>query len=142
MDTYHWFCRVGIMLPVYLLIIEPFSTMKQGVLAIKGVKLLANCLYDKIRTNKIPGPIFNEWIKDRWWENRKKMYRFWQTVLPGEHTCYGNTFSPHAQLPVGHEDFLKFLQLLNSSVDESFTGEKARVSRWRAAKTAEMFEKK
>lgn len=114
--------------------------MKQYILIIDDVKLLVNCFYDKIRTNELLGPIFNERIKDRWPEHLEKMYRFWQTVLLGEHTYYGSPFPPHAQLPVGHEHFLKWMELFDSTVDELFTGEKAAEAKWRAAKMAEMFE--
>lgn len=114
--------------------------MKQYILIIDDVKLLVNCFYDKIRTNELLEPIFNERIKDRWPEHLEKMYRFWQTVLLGEHTYYGSPFPPHAQLPVGHEHFLKWMELFDSTVDELFTGEKAAEAKWRAAKMAEMFE--
>lgn len=114
--------------------------MKQYILIIDDVKLLVNCFYDKIRTNELLGPIFNDRIKDRWPEHLEKMYRFWQTVLLGEHTYYGSPFPPHAQLPVGHEHFLKWMELFDSTVVELFTGEKAAEAKWRAAKMAEMFE--
>lgn len=114
--------------------------MKQYILIIDDVKLLVNCFYYKIRTNELLGPIFNDRIKDRWPEHLEKMYRFWQTVLLGEHTYYGSPFPPHAQLPVGHEHFLKWMELFDSTVDELFTGVKAAEAKWRASKMAEMFE--
>jgi hemoglobin len=67
------------------------------------------------------------------------MYRFWQTVLLGEHTYYGAPFPPHAQLPVGHDHFSKWLELFNVSVDELFMGDKAEEAKWRAARMAEVF---
>jgi hemoglobin len=85
------------------------------------------------------GKIFDERIKDRWPEHLEKMYRFWQTVLLGEHTYYGAPFPPHAQLPVGHEHFSKWLELFNVTVDELFTGDKAEEAKWRAARMAEVF---
>lgn len=116
--------------------------MQQDILSLEDIQLLVNCFYDKIKTDELLGPIFNEQIQDRWPEHLEKMYRFWQTVLLGEHTYYGSPFPPHAQLPVGHEHFLKWMSLFNPTVDELFTGEKATEAKWRAAKMAELFELK
>ncbi len=116
--------------------------MKQDILSIEDVKLLVNCFYDKIKTDITLEPIFTERIKDRWPEHLEKMYQFWQTVLLDEHTYYGRPFPPHAQLPVRHEHFQKWLELFDSTVNEFFVGEKAAEAKWRAAKMAEVFEVK
>jgi hemoglobin len=131
---------MGIVLPGNLFNAKTLIAMKQDILNIEDVKLLVNSFYDKIKTDKVLGPIFNERIQGRWPEHIEKMYRFWQTVLLGEHTYFGSPFPPHAQLPVGHEHFLKWMELFNPTVDELFTGEKATEAKWRAAKMAEMFE--
>jgi len=116
--------------------------MKQDIFTIEDVKLLVNRFYDKIKTDELLSPIFNERIQDRWPEHLDKMYRFWQTVLLGEHTYYGSPFPPHAQLPIGHEHFLKWMELFTATVDELFMGEKAEEAKWRAAKMKELFEMK
>jgi hemoglobin len=131
---------MGIVLPGNLFNAKTLIAMKQDILNIEDVKLLVNSFYDKIKTDKVLGPIFNERIQGRWPEHIEKMYRFRQTVLLGEHTYFGSPFPPHAQLPVGHEHFLKWMELFNPTVDELFTGEKATEAKWRAAKMAEMFE--
>lgn len=115
-------------------------TMKQDILTIEDVKLLVDRFYEKIRVDELLGPIFNERIQNRWPEHLEKMYCFWQTVLLGEHTYFGSPFPPHAQLPVGHQHFLKWMELFVPTVDELFTGEKATEAKWRATKMAEMFE--
>ena len=116
--------------------------MKQDILSIDDVKLLVDGFYDKVRSDELLGPVFNERIQDRWPEHLDKMIRFWQTVLLGEHTYYGSPFPPHAQLPVGHEHFMKWMDLFTATADELFSGEKAAEAKWRAAKMAEMFEVK
>jgi hemoglobin len=70
------------------------------------------------------------------------MYTFWQTVLLGEHTYFGSPFPPHANLPISHNHFERWMQLFNQTLDELFTGEKAEEAKWRAAKMAEIFESK
>lgn len=113
--------------------------MKQDILTIDDIQKLVDRFYEKVRANELLGKIFDERIKDRWPEHLEKMYRFWQTVLLGEHTYYGAPFPPHAQLPVGHEHFSKWLELFNVTVDELFTGDKAEEAKWRAARMAEVF---
>ena len=76
-------------------------SMKKDILTIEDIRQLVDRFYEKVRANNLLGNIFAERIQDRWPEHLEKMYRFWQTVLLGEHTYYGAPFPPHAQLPDG-----------------------------------------
>ena len=116
--------------------------MQKDILDIDDIKLVVDSFYDKVKVDHLLGPVFNERIQNRWPEHLEKMYRFWQTVLLGDHTYFGSPFPPHAQLPVNHEHFVKWMELFTSTVDDLFTGEKAAEAKWRAAKMAEMFEMK
>jgi len=115
---------------------------KDDILSLDDIKLLVNTFYDKVREDTLIGPIFNERIKDSWPQHLAKMYTFWQTVLLGDHTYYGSPFPPHAQLPVDHRHFQKWLSLFSATLNELFSGEKAKEALWRADKMAEMFEYK
>ncbi len=112
------------------------------ILTIDDVKLLVDTFYQRIQADALLGPVFNEVIQDSWGAHLEKMYRFWQTVLLGEHTYFGTPFPPHAKLPVGHEHFAAWMALFTKTVDELFAGEKADEAKWRAGKMAEMFEYK
>lgn len=114
-------------------------SMKKDILTIEDIRQLVDRFYEKVRANYLLGNIFAERIQDRWPEHLEKMYRFWQTVLLGEHTYYGAPFPPHAQLPVGREHFENWLELFNATVDELFSGHKADEAKWRAARMAEVF---
>jgi hemoglobin len=114
--------------------------MKPDILNLEDVKLLVNKFYDNVRADDKLAPVFNERIGDRWPEHLEKMYRFWQTVLLGEHTYYGSPFPPHAQLPVSHDHFMKWMELFTGTAEELFSGEKKNEAIWRAGKMAEMFE--
>lgn len=113
---------------------------KEDILTLADVKLLVDTFYDKVRADELLSPIFNERIGDHWPEHLEKMYRFWQTVLLKDHTYFGSPFVPHAQLPVDHQHFVRWMALFEPTVDELFSGEKAREAKWRAGKMAEMFE--
>lgn len=106
------------------------------------IKKLVDTFYGKIRTDNLLGPIFNERIKDQWPRHLEKMYSFWTTVLFAENSYHGSPFPPHAQLPVDHSHFMRWLELFNQTVDESFQGTKAEEAKWRAGKMAQLFESK
>ena len=112
------------------------------IISLDDIKKLVDTFYEKVRKDELIGPIFNERIQDRWPHHLKKMYNFWQTVLLGEHTYSGSPFPPHANLPVSHQHFEKWMKLFTKTVDELFTGGKANDAKWRAGKMAEMFESK
>lgn len=112
------------------------------IISLDDIKKLVDTFYEKVRKDELIGPIFNERIQDRWPHHLEKMYAFWQTVLLGEHTYFGSPFPPHANLPVSHKHFEKWMELFTQTLDELFTGEKANDAKWRAGKMAEMFESK
>ena len=112
------------------------------ILTPDDIKLLVDTFYQRIQTDALLGPIFNQRIQDKWPVHLDKMYRFWQTVLLDEHTYFGTPFPPHAQLPVDHTHFATWMALFTKTVDELFTGTKADEAKWRAGKMAEMFEHK
>jgi len=112
---------------------------RQEILTLDDIKLLVDTFYQRIQTDELLGPIFNERIQDRWPIHLDKMYRFWQTVLLEEYTYDGRPFPPHAQLPVGSEHFEQWLALFTKTVDELFSGDKATEAKWRANKMAIMF---
>ena len=115
---------------------------KHDIENLDDIKLLVNNFYDKVRHNDMLAPVFNERIKDGWPQHLKKMYAFWQTVLLEEHTYFGSSFPPHANLAVQHTHFQKWHELFHATIEESFSGPKAKEAQWRADKMAEMFEAK
>lgn len=117
-------------------------TETKQILRLWDIKLLVDSFYGKVREDALLAPIFNEKIGRRWSEHLPKMYRFWQTVLLGEHTYQGSPFPPHAQLPIDASHFERWLELFQGTIDELFTGEKAEEAKWRASKMAEMFQYK
>ncbi|HEY8661403.1 MAG TPA: group III truncated hemoglobin [Hanamia sp.] len=110
------------------------------IISLDDIKTLVDTFYEKVRTDELIGPIFNERIQDRWPQHLQKMYTFWQTILLDDHTYFGSPFPPHANLPVSHIHFEKWMELFIQTIDELFGGEKAKEAKWRAGKMAEMFE--
>ena len=112
------------------------------ILTLADVKTFVDAFYKKVRQDALLAPVFNDKIQDQWHQHLQRMYSFWQTVLLDEKTYSGNPFQLHAELPVRHTHFKKWLEIFMETVDELFQGEKAREAKWRAKKIAEMFESK
>jgi len=111
----------------------------KDILSLTDIKLLVDTFYGKVREDELLANIFNGVIKNKWPQHLEKMYRFWQTILLGEHTYYGSPFAPHADLPIDAKHFERWIELFYSTIDELFEGEKAVEAKWRAQKMAEMF---
>ena len=115
---------------------------RTDILSLNDIKKLVDAFYGKVREDELLSPIFNERIEDRWPGHLKKMYSFWQTVLLDARTYYSSPFPPHAQLPVSHLHFQRWIELFTTTVDSLFDGEKAIEANWRAGKMAALFEAK
>jgi len=116
------------------------SDDKKNIAILADIKRLVDAFYGRVRQDELLAPIFNEKIGDSWPEHLEKMYRFWQTILLGEHSYYGSPFMPHSKLPIDEQHFTRWLELFYQTLDEEFEGEKAEEARWRASKMAEMFQ--
>jgi hemoglobin len=117
-------------------------TIKGEILSIDEIVVLVDSFYSKVQKDDLLGPVFDKVIQDNWPKHLEKMYRFWETVLLNKHTYHGSPFAPHAKLPIGADHFERWLELFLATVDENFTGEKAKEAKWRAEKMAEMFQYK
>lgn len=105
----------------------------------EDIQLLVDSFYGDIRNDDLLGPIFKAIIRDRWPEHLEKMYRFWQTVLLGDHTYFGSPFPPHAAMPLEQHHFNTWLALWHGTVDRDFTGPVADEAKWRGDKMAALF---
>lgn len=115
---------------------------KKEIDNLEDIKLLVDSFYSKVRDDERLGPIFEERIGGKWEPHLEKMYRFWQSILLGEHTYSGAPFLPHATMPIGEEHFNQWVKLFTETVDSHFTGEKAEEAKWRAGHMAKLFQSK
>lgn len=113
--------------------------MKKDIETIEDIRILVDTFYGDVRLDPLIGPIFIGVIRDRWDEHLNKMYKFWQTILLGEHTYSGSPFLPHSQMPLQQEHFEHWLRIWYETVDRFFEGPVADEAKWRGGKMAEMF---
>ncbi len=116
--------------------------MKKTINTKEDIKVLVDTFYGKVQEDAVLKDVFNAVIQDQWPKHMARMYTFWQTILLGDRSYYGNPFMPHAELPVEKAHFEQWLALFFETLDENFTGEKAEEAKWRAGKMAEMFQYK
>ena len=114
----------------------------KDISTLEDIKTLVDAVYEKVRRDELVSPIFNERIQNSRPQHLEKMYSFWQTVLLNEQTYSGSPFPPHAQLPINHSHFEKWIELFISTIDELYKGDKSTEAKWRAGKMAEMFQNK
>jgi hemoglobin len=116
--------------------------MKHDIQTIEDVQLMVNTFYERIQKNEILGPIFEEKVHGRWPEHLEKMYRFWQTILLGEHTYNGAPFPPHARMPIDESHFVIWVKTFTTTVDDLFSGEVAEEAKKRGTLMAALFNSK
>ncbi|MFT4023235.1 MAG: group III truncated hemoglobin [Flavihumibacter sp.] len=115
---------------------------RSDIRTLDDIRLLVDSFYQRVRENRLIGPIFAGAIGDQWPKHLDKMYRFWQTVLLEDHTYFGSPFPPHFHMPLKKEHFDAWLRTWHQTVDDLFTGEKATEAKWRADKMATLFQLK
>ncbi|WP_018631218.1 group III truncated hemoglobin [Niabella aurantiaca] len=115
------------------------TVLKKEITTREDIQLLVDQFYTKIREDQQVGPVFDAVIRDQWPQHLEKMYRFWETVLLGNHTYFGSPFPPHAKLPISGPHFDTWLRLWQETIDTYFQGPKAEEAKWRAEKMAAMF---
>lgn len=111
--------------------------MKTDISNREDVYLLVTTFYEKVRKDKLLGPIFNETIDD-WPEHLDRLTDFWETNLFGVARFKGNPLLKH-QLVDAHQNYgleaLHFgvwFNLWFETLDDLFEGEKANFAKNRA----------
>ncbi len=120
---------------------ERHMSSKRDITTLEDIKLMVDTFYGRVQEDELIGGIFAGVIRN-WPQHLDTMYRFWQTILLGEHTYSGRPFLPHAQLPLEWLHFERWLQLFGETVDRYFEGRNAEEAKRRATLMAEIFHHK
>ena len=113
--------------------------LKNDIIARADVEMLVNKFYDKVKSDKLLGPVF---AHVDWPHHLPTMYSFWSSMLLGEQSYRGNPFQKHLPLAIGRQHFSRWLELFKETVDENFEGEKAVEVKMRANSIAGVFQYK
>lgn len=104
------------------------------------VERLVNDFYDRVRADELLGPIFDDVAHTNWARHLPKMYGFWEGVLFGVAGFRGDPLGVHRELahrvPLGDQEFGRWLTLFHESVDTVFSGPCAESAKARAVRIA------
>lgn len=115
------------------------DTNKQILQNRQDVILIVDRFYNKVRSDDLLGPIFNDIVKVDWNEHLPKLYNFWEDLLFGTDNYKGRPFPPHVHLSLQLEHFDQWLKLFIETIDENFVGFKAEEMKNRAKRIAYNF---
>ena len=125
---------------------NPANSMLRDIQDRKDIKLLINTFYEKARTDKDLGYIFDEVAKVDWENHMPIMYDFWENALFHTGNYKRNAMQVHVDLnekiALTKEHFDTWLTIFKSTVDELFKGEVANNAKTRAISIATMIQLK
>ena len=92
----------------------------------RDVACLVNVFYDRVRDDRVLGPIFDDVAHVDWATHLPRMYDFWESVLFGSSTFKGTPLVVHRALagrtPLTAETFDRWIALFHTTVDDLFCG--------------------
>ncbi len=110
--------------------------MKKDIENRKDIELLIITFYDKVKTDKTIGYIFNDIAKVNWEKHLPIMFDFWENVLFYTGAYNGNPMIIHQHLhrmvPLTQPHFKQWEKLFTETVDELFDGTNAVLAKQRA----------
>lgn len=108
----------------------------------KDIKLMVDSFYDKVNTDKILSPVFNNVAQVNWEQHLPRMYDFWNNLIFSDQSYKGNPFAKHIGLPINPTHFKRWITLFEDTVDHYFSGPVADHTKLRARSIAYVFESK
>ena len=117
--------------------------MKTDILNASDIKLLVDRFYDKVRTHKDLGPIFDDVMKINWELHLPKMYKFWGNIVFQTGEYKGFPFATHMTVnekaPLTPELFDAWLTLFHSTIDELFEGPESEALKFKSRNIKEVW---
>ncbi len=120
--------------------------MKKEIVCPEDVQLLVRTFYSRVLLDSRLAPFFAHVVKDHWEKHLEVLDLFWNNILFYSGGYDGNPLQAHKTLhqfkTLHTQDFDRWLQLFNETVDELFEGEKAELAKQRAHSIASVMQLK
>ena len=111
---------------------------KKEIRDIADIRLLVDTFYARASEDDLLSPLFANGFRDKS-HHLDPLYRYWQTILLEQDTYQDLPFPKHADLPLTHQHFDRWLSIFHETVDYLFTGSLAEAAKVRAIKMSEVF---
>ena len=119
---------------------------RADITGIKDIEILVETFYGQARKDPQIGTYFNDLIEIDWDSHFPRMFTFWESVLFGTASYQGNAMTPHFKLhqlkPFVSEDFDKWYQIWEETVDKLFDGPMAENAKEKAKSIKELMKHK
>ena len=115
---------------------------KKDISTEEDVKKMVDTFYDKVNSDLLLSPVFNDFAKVDWKHHMPKMYDFWNMLILGKSGYKGQPFPMHLRLPIQKDHFDKWLSLFHANIDENFSGSNAELAKSKADGVALTFQYK
>ena len=99
--------------------------------------MLVDTFYSRASNDELLAPVFGKRLPDA--THLGPLYRYWQTTLLESDTGEEIPFPKHADLPLTHQHFDRWLSIFHETIDELFTGSMAEMAKFRAIRMSEVF---
>lgn len=120
--------------------------MKKDIENKDDLRILIDAFYDKVRSNRVIGYIFNDVAKVDWAHHTPIIYDFWESVLFHTGPYARNPMAIHKTLnekhPLTADHFKEWLRLFTETVDELFEGLNSELIKQRAQSIATVIQLK
>jgi hemoglobin len=104
------------------------------------IRLMVESFYQKVQSDDLLGPIFNDVAQVNWETHIPHLCDFWSDLIFRTRKFNGRPWPKHAGLPVQREHFARWLQLFHTTVDDLFEGPRAIAAKGYASSIADTFQ--
>jgi hemoglobin len=112
------------------------TTAKKEISDDRDIRLLVDTFYNRAKNDDLLAPIFADRFR---YHGLDPLYTYWQTILADEDPQVEIPFPKHADLPLTHQHFDRWLSLFHQTVDDLFIGAVAEKAKFRAIRMSEVF---
>lgn len=113
-------------------------TPKKEITDDADIRLLVDTFYDRASKDELLAPIFAVKFTHHIGA-LDPLYRYWRTMLTDQEVDAEIPFPKHADLPLTHQHFDRWLSLFHQTVDDLFSGAVAEKAKFRAIRMSEIF---
>lgn len=103
---------------------------------IDDVRLMVNTFYTRASTDELLSPVFTARMPQ---PIPDALYRYWENALLGNGGDDTIPFPKHADLPLTHQHFDRWLSIFHQTVDDLFSGPVAEAAKLRGIRMSEIF---